>query len=64
MNATLAIEAFSVEHESAKELLDTNYYGAKAITKALLPQFRHSLYGARIINVASCSGNLNVRPSR
>ena len=33
------------------------------ITKALIPQFRHSLYGARIINIGSDFGKLIVRPS-
>ena len=61
-NHTLT-KAFVVEYESTKECLVTNYYGAKAITKALLPHFRHSLYGGRIINVGSVFGNLNVRPS-
>ena len=58
------LDCFFVEYESAKECIDTNYYGAKATTKALLPHFRHSPYGGRIINVGSNFGKLNVRPSR
>lgn len=47
----------------ALNLLDINYYGVKIVTKALLPLLRPSEAGARIINVSSCGGNLEVSTS-
>jgi (+)-neomenthol dehydrogenase len=44
--------------------MDTNYHGAKAVTKALLPLFRPSAHGARIVNIGSIFGKLEVRVSK
>jgi carbonyl reductase 1 len=40
------------------EIFDTNYYGVKRVTKALLPLLRPSPAGARIIMVSSSLGML------
>eukprot|EP00250_Pteridium_aquilinum_P004762 c14964_g1_i1 orf=211-1140(+) len=47
------------DYASAKACIDTNYYGAKRVTKALLPILRPSLGGARIINIGSEYGMLH-----
>lgn len=51
-------KGFIIEYESAKTCFDANYYGSKHVTKALLPLLRHSLEGARVINVGSDFGKL------
>ncbi|KAF3787060.1 Glucose and ribitol dehydrogenase [Nymphaea thermarum] len=48
----------SESHELAKECIDTNYYGTKMLTNALLPLLRPSPYKARIIMVSSVAGLL------
>ncbi|GKE16308.1 short-chain dehydrogenase/reductase 2b-like protein [Tanacetum coccineum] len=45
-------------NEKAKECLDTNYYGVKNLTQALLPLLQRSTSGARIVNVSSIRGEL------
>ncbi|KAH7299409.1 hypothetical protein KP509_24G009900 [Ceratopteris richardii] len=52
-------KGFIVDYESARTCIDTNYYGAKRVTEALLPLMRPSVHGARIINVGSYMGQLN-----
>lgn len=42
--------------------LQTNYYGVKNVTKAILPLLRHSAAGARLIMVSSSLGALRVCP--
>ncbi|XP_042513988.1 salutaridine reductase-like [Macadamia integrifolia] len=44
-------------HESAKECVQTNYYGTKRVTKALLPLLQLS-DSPRIVNVSSTLGQL------
>ncbi|PWA52055.1 glucose/ribitol dehydrogenase [Artemisia annua] len=44
--------------EKAKECLDTNYYGVKNVTQALLPLLERSTSGARIVNVSSIRAEL------
>uniref|UniRef100_A0A2P2IY82 Uncharacterized protein n=1 Tax=Rhizophora mucronata TaxID=61149 RepID=A0A2P2IY82_RHIMU len=44
--------------EKAVECLNTNYYGVKSVTEALLPFLQLSTSGARIINVSSLRGEL------
>ncbi|PWA50383.1 glucose/ribitol dehydrogenase [Artemisia annua] len=44
--------------EKAKECLDTNYYGVKNVTQALLPLLERSTFGARIVNVSSIRAEL------
>ncbi|KAH7289977.1 hypothetical protein KP509_30G026500 [Ceratopteris richardii] len=58
-------KGFIVEYESAKACMETNYYGAKHVIRALLPLLRSSSRGARIINVGSLFGQLhNLRSSK
>nr|XP_043622107.1 (+)-neomenthol dehydrogenase-like [Erigeron canadensis] len=45
-------------NDSAKECIDTNYYGVKNVTRALLPLLERSPSGARIVNVSSLRGEL------
>ncbi|CAI9297785.1 unnamed protein product [Lactuca saligna] len=45
-------------YEKAKECLDTNYYGVKNLTRALLPLLQRSTSGGRIVNVSSIRGEL------
>lgn len=45
-------------YETAKECVDINYYGMKRTTKALLPLFKASAAGPRIVNVSSFFGLL------
>lgn len=47
-------------HENAKLVLDTNYAGVKRVTNALLPCMKASAAGARIVNVSSQLGQLQV----
>uniref|UniRef100_A0A0A0LZU5 Uncharacterized protein n=1 Tax=Cucumis sativus TaxID=3659 RepID=A0A0A0LZU5_CUCSA len=49
--------------EKAEEGLNTNYYGLKNVTEALLPLLQKSLEGARIVNVSSLRGELKRIPS-
>lgn len=46
----------SVEYENAKDIIDTNYYGVKNVTKGLLPLLRPSPAAARIVNVTTALG--------
>ncbi|KAK3001237.1 hypothetical protein RJ639_021256 [Escallonia herrerae] len=50
-------------YETAKECLNTNYYGVKRVTKALIPLLQLSHSGARIVNVSSLRGELRRIPS-
>ncbi|KAH9315952.1 hypothetical protein KI387_024579, partial [Taxus chinensis] len=43
-------------YESSKVCFEINYYGKKRMIEALLPLFRSSLGGARIVNVSSEGG--------
>jgi carbonyl reductase 1 len=49
----------AVTYENAKDIVETNYYGTKTVTKALLPLLRASDAGARIVNVTSRGGLYN-----
>ncbi|KAF3787758.1 hypothetical protein EJ110_NYTH22425 [Nymphaea thermarum] len=46
------------KQESAKDWIETNFYGTKRVTKALLPLLRASSYKLRIVNVSSVYGLL------
>lgn len=50
--------------EFAKEVIQTNYYGTKAMIKAMIPLMRPSAAGARIVSVSSRLGRLNGRRNR
>lgn len=45
-------------YEKAEECLNTNYYGVKRVTEALLPLLQLSPSGARIVNVSSIRSEL------
>jgi (+)-neomenthol dehydrogenase len=48
-------------YEKAEECLNTNYYGVKSVTEALLPLLQLSPAGARIVNVSSLRSELKVK---
>ncbi|KAJ8752682.1 hypothetical protein K2173_005571 [Erythroxylum novogranatense] len=50
--------------EFAQSVIDTNYYGTKNVTKAMIPLMRASAAGGRIVNVSSRLGKLNGRRNR
>ncbi|KAL1809823.1 hypothetical protein ACET3Z_026813 [Daucus carota] len=52
----------SVEH--AEQIIQTNYYGTKNVTEAMIPIMRHSDVGARIVNVSSKLGKLHSRRNK
>ncbi|KAL0419442.1 UNVERIFIED_CONTAM: (+)-neomenthol dehydrogenase [Sesamum radiatum] len=45
-------DVVKITYDSTKECLDTNYYGVKNLTEALLPLLQRSTSGARIVNVS------------
>lgn len=47
-------------YELTKECLETNYYGAKRMTEALIPLL-HLSKAPRIVNVSSIMGKLEVK---
>ena len=48
-------------YEEQKLVMQSNYWGVKNVTRGLLPLLRPSSSGARIINVSSHLGMLEVR---
>ncbi|WOH15290.1 hypothetical protein DCAR_0934827 [Daucus carota subsp. sativus] len=50
-------------YHTAKQCLDTNYYGVKRVTGGLLPLLELSTYGGRIVNVSSLRSELRRIPS-
>jgi carbonyl reductase 1 len=60
-NAGIANANKDVTFETVKPVLNTNYFGVKNVTKALLPLLRDDTPGgARVIVVASRAGQLMV----
>ncbi len=60
-NAGIANADKHLTFETVKPVLDTNYFGVKDVTKALLPLLRDDTPGgARVIVVASRLGQLKV----
>ncbi|OVA09224.1 Short-chain dehydrogenase/reductase SDR [Macleaya cordata] len=55
--------AMQQTYEKAEECLDTNYYGCKRVTEALLPLLKLSKLGARIVNVSSLRSELKRIPN-
>jgi len=47
--------------ENARKVIETNYYGTKRMTEAIISLMKPSLVGARIVNVSSRLGRLNGR---
>lgn len=60
---TLAQGVIKHTYEKAEECLNTNYYGVKNVTEALLPLLQLSPAGARIVNVSSLRSELKRIPS-
>ncbi|KAL0459054.1 UNVERIFIED_CONTAM: (+)-neomenthol dehydrogenase [Sesamum latifolium] len=56
-------DVMKTTYETAKECLDTNYYGVKNVTEALLPLLQRSTLGARIVNVSSLRSELRRIPN-
>lgn len=50
----------SFREQAARATLATNYQGVRSVTEALLPHFRKSQAGARIVNVSSGLGRLSI----
>ncbi|XP_057802401.1 (+)-neomenthol dehydrogenase-like isoform X3 [Salvia miltiorrhiza] len=55
-------DVMKTTYEAAKKCIQTNYYGVKNVTEALLPLLQRSTSGARIVNVTSVSGVLSRIP--
>lgn len=47
-------------YKKAEECLNTNYYGVKRVTEALLPLLKLSSAKTRIVNLSSLRGELKV----
>ncbi|CAA2969344.1 short-chain dehydrogenase reductase 2b-like [Olea europaea subsp. europaea] len=60
----LVQDVMKTTYEKAKECLDTNYYGVKNVTEALLPLLQLSTSGARIVNVSSLRSELRRIPNK
>lgn len=56
-------KVFIHDYESGRSCIDINYYGVKRTTEALIPLFRPSPAGARIINVSSSAGQIKHLPN-
>ncbi|KAI4304781.1 hypothetical protein MLD38_040251 [Melastoma candidum] len=50
-------------YEGAEKCLQTNYYGCRRVTEALLPLLQLSVTGARVVNVSSLRSELRRIPS-
>ncbi|KAI3985345.1 hypothetical protein MKX01_033659 [Papaver californicum] len=61
--AKLLEEAIEETYERAKQCIETNYYGTKRVTEALLPLLQLS-NSARIVNISSVYGQLKFISSR
>ncbi|KAH8967883.1 hypothetical protein BDL97_03G100000 [Sphagnum fallax] len=57
-NAAIASTEIGDTFEDVKSLLDTNYFGVKNVTKALLPLARNTPGGFRVVVVSSSVGQL------
>lgn len=56
--ANLVQGVMRTTYEKAEECFNTNYYGTKRVTEALLPLLKLSTTGARIVNISSLRGEL------
>lgn len=61
--ANMVQDSIITTSETAKECLETNYYGVKNVTEALIPLLQLSTMGARIVNVSSLRSELKRVPS-
>nr|CAB3503503.1 unnamed protein product [Digitaria exilis] len=61
--ANLLKEVFQNTYDEAFNCLNTNYYGCKRVTEALLPLLKQSTSGARIVNCSSLASELKRMPN-
>lgn len=61
--ATVLKDVFQNTYEVARDCLDTNYYGCKRVTEALLPLLKLSKSGAKIVNASSLASELKRMPN-
>ncbi|KAK3161787.1 hypothetical protein QOZ80_1BG0081410 [Eleusine coracana subsp. coracana] len=61
--ANLLKEVFQNTVDEALNCLNTNYYGCKRVTEALLPLLKRSTSGARIVNASSAASELKRMPN-
>ncbi|KAJ7960398.1 (+)-neomenthol dehydrogenase-like [Quillaja saponaria] len=61
--ATLVQGIVTHTYEQGEECINTNYYGVKRVTEALLPLLQLSPAGARIVNVSSSRSELKRIPN-
>ncbi|TVU37181.1 hypothetical protein EJB05_10482 [Eragrostis curvula] len=61
--ANLLKEVFQNTVDEALNCLNTNYYGCKRVTEALLPLLKLSTSGARIVNASSLASELKRMPN-
>ncbi|KAH9327211.1 hypothetical protein KI387_007389, partial [Taxus chinensis] len=51
-------EGITQDYQTIRTCIETNYFGAKRMVKALLPLMKPSPFGSRIVNVSSIEGLL------
>ncbi|KMT05016.1 hypothetical protein BVRB_7g171750 [Beta vulgaris subsp. vulgaris] len=56
--ANLVQGVMKTTYEKAEECFNTNYYGTKSVTEALLPLLKLSTTSSRIVNISSLRGEL------
>ncbi|XP_051213590.1 (+)-neomenthol dehydrogenase [Lolium perenne] len=61
--ASLLKDVFQNTYDVTMNCLNTNYYGCKRVTEALLPLLKLSTSGGRIVNVSSLASELKRMPS-
>jgi (+)-neomenthol dehydrogenase len=61
--ANLLKDVFQNTVDEARNCLNTNYYGCKRVTEALLPLLKLSTSGARVVNASSLASELKVLAS-
>uniref|UniRef100_A0ACD5WNH0 Uncharacterized protein n=1 Tax=Avena sativa TaxID=4498 RepID=A0ACD5WNH0_AVESA len=61
--ASLLKDVFQNTYDVTMNCLDTNYYGYKRVTEALLPLLKLSTSGARIVNASSLASELKRMPN-
>ncbi|GFS37850.1 hypothetical protein Acr_00g0054350 [Actinidia rufa] len=61
--AHLVKDIIKTTNDQANECLNTNYYGCKRVTEALLPLLELSAFGANIVNLSSLRGELRRIPN-
>ncbi|CAI5467892.1 unnamed protein product [Closterium sp. Yama58-4] len=59
-NAGMAYKGNTFGAEEARNTINTNYRGTRAVCEALMPLLRPSKAGARVVNVGSSAGKLRI----